>query len=110
MNRRRSSPTRCAVDFRDGDERVGGRQLIDAEARRRTAALETMIDPFIVVRTVRDAAGQIVDLGDLEILSVHAKDIHLHVGRLGIVDQFVEGKHHIVGAEGVTVAPLNSFA
>lgn len=64
---RRSSPTHFVVAFRDVDERVRGRQLIEAEERRRTTALETMIDPFIVVRTVRDAAGQIVDLAYNEV-------------------------------------------
>ena len=58
---RRSSPTHVVVALRDVDEEVRGRQQFEAEALRRTTALETMLDPFVVLQAVRDGAGDVID-------------------------------------------------
>ncbi|MEI2785813.1 MAG: PAS domain S-box protein [Candidatus Nanopelagicales bacterium] len=59
---RRSSSTHFVVAFRDVDDEVQGRLRIHAEQQRRTTALETMLDPFVVFEAVRDESGDIVDL------------------------------------------------
>ena len=58
---RRSSTTHVVASFRDVDEEVRGRQLFEAEALRRTTALETMLDPFVVFQALRDEAGDVID-------------------------------------------------
>jgi diguanylate cyclase (GGDEF)-like protein/PAS domain S-box-containing protein len=55
------SPSGLVVSLRNIDEQVRARRVADAEARRREAMLNSMLDPHVLMKAIRNASGEIVD-------------------------------------------------